>query len=383
VTTYLLHDDALRSPELRHEIAEPIVDPVTFIEHDGTRIIVGSELEAPIFEKREDIVDEFWSGHDFGIDELVNDSSLPVELIEPELVLRALRKLGASSVTVPPGFQLIVADYLRERGIEVVVDPDSWSLRRRRKSPWELEGIERAQRAAETAMLTAARMLGEAEVTRDGRLRFEGEILTAELVRIAMSAELLTQGAESEEVIVQSGDACFGGHELGAGPILPDRPCIVDCFPRDRRTGAHTDMTRTFVPGDASDDVRKMHGHVRTALDIAFESIKPGRSDLYMKVAEYFHEQGIPTQLNHTGNGALREGFSHALGHGVGLEVHERPFVGRRSEELVEGDVIAVEPGLYFEGSGGVRLEDTVIVTATGAEHFTDPYPYDLEPVGP
>jgi Xaa-Pro aminopeptidase len=382
VTTYLLHDDAFHSPELRHEVAEAVVDPITFIEHEGTRIVVGSELEAPIFEKREDVVDEFWSAHQLGIDELVKDRSLPVELMQSELVARALQKVDARKVSVPPNFQLVVADYLRDRGIEVVVDSEAWALRRRRKSPWELEGIERAQRAAETAMLAAARMLGEAEVTREGRLRFEGEILTADLIRLAMSAELLTQGAESEDVIVHSGDACFGGHDPGAGPILPDRPCIVDCFPRDRRSGAHTDMTRTFVPGAISDDVKKMHRHVRTALDIAFESLMPGRDDAYTRVAEYFHEHGIPTQLSHTGDGALREGFSHSLGHGVGLEIHERPHVGRRSEELVEGDVVAVEPGLYFEGIGGVRLEDTVIVTPEGVEHFTDPYPYDLELVG-
>jgi Xaa-Pro aminopeptidase len=97
-------------------------------------------------------------------------------------------------------------------------------------------------------------------------------------------------------------------------------------------------------------------------------------------VSQYFRSQGFPTSDSHEGDEPLVEGFPYSLGHGVGLEVHERPRVGRRPDELVVGDVIAIEPGLYFAGIGGVRLEDTVLVTEEGVQHFTDPYPYDLEP---
>ncbi|MDQ3982937.1 MAG: M24 family metallopeptidase, partial [Actinomycetota bacterium] len=234
--------------------------------------------------------------------------------------------------------------------------------------------------ATETAMLTAARMLREAEPADGNRLRLDGEILTAEWIREAMSAELLAQGAESEEILVQSGDACLGGHDPGRGPILQDTTCVVDCFPRDRRSGAHTDMTRTFVPGTPSDDVVKLHGHVRKALDLAYETIRPGAEDAHLKVAAYFHSLGFPTIDHHDGPGHPKAGFNHSLGHGVGLQVHERPRVGRRPEALEVGDVVAIEPGLYFEGIGGVRLEDTVLVTDRGFEHFTDPFPYDLQP---
>ncbi len=380
MTTYLIYDDALRSPELRHEISEPIGDPVIFVEHDGRRIVVASSFEAPILATREDVVDEVWDYPSLGWTELVEDTSFPQMHIGPELVTRALGRLGVHKVCVPATFWTLAADYLRDKGVDVVVNPDEWAQRRRRKTPWELEGIERAQRATETAMLTAARMLREAEPTQDGRLRFEGEILTAEWVREAMISDLASQGADCDEILVQSGDACLNGHDPGLGPILPNESCVVDCYPRDRRTGVFTDMTRTFVPGRPSEDLVRLHGHVRKALDLAYDSIKPGAENAHRVVADYFHSQGFPTLDHHDGDGHLEQGFNHSLGHGVGLQVHERPWIGRRSEPLQAGDVVALEPGLYFRGIGGVRLEDTVLVTDSGLERFTDPFPYDLSP---
>lgn len=379
-TTFLLYDDAVRSPEMRHEIGEPVMDPLTFVDHDGRRIVVASSLEESLLARREDMIDEVWNIHELGAEELVADPAFPLPLIGPELVRRALGKLNVLSVSVPPNFRTLVADYLRDKGIEVTVDSEAWALRRRRKTPTELEGTERAQRAAETALLAAMHMLREAEPASGGRLKFEGEVLTAEWMREAMSAELLSQGAESDDIIIQSGDQCLDGHDLGTGPIAPDESLIIDCFPRDRRTGAFSDMTRTFVHGEPSAKLAKMHADCKAALEIAFESLRPGRNDAFEKVAGHFHSLGYPTQLRHNGSGPLVEGFSHSLGHGVGLEVHERPWMGRRSDELVEGDVVAVEPGLYFRGVGGVRLEDTVVITDDGVEHFTDPFPYDLEP---
>jgi Xaa-Pro aminopeptidase len=380
MTTYLLWDDALRSRELRHEIGEGVADPVVFMEQDGRRIVAGSRFERAIFERREDVVDEYWTLEELGREQLVQDASVPDHLLDPELVLRAVRRAETSSVVVPATFPVGVADYLRDAGVEVIVDAPAWSGRRRRKAPWELEGAERAQRAADTAMLTAARMLKEAEPTADGRLRFEGEILTAELMRAAMSAELLAQGTDGEDIIIHSDDAWTSGHDPGRGAIRPNCSCIIDLWPRDRRTGVYTDMTRTFVAGMPSDALRHAHAHCRAALEIALEALQPGARDAYERVSRYFSDAGIPTQAHHEGPQPLLEGFCHSLGHGVGLDVHEPPLVGRRSDALVAGDVVAIEPGVYLPGVGGVRLEDTVLVTPTGAEHFTDPYPYELEP---
>ncbi len=380
MSALLAFDSPARDPVTRHEVGEPVVDPIAFIVDEGTTIVVGSAHEEEIFARRDDVVDQFFSASELGSLELQQEGSLAPDLQEAEIVRRALAKLGISSVVVPPTFRLQVADYLRDRDVEVTVDAERWALRRRKKNPWELEAIERAQRAADTALLAAARMLREAEPTDEGLLRFEGEVLTAELVRETMAAELLTQGAESEGILVQSGAGPMMGHSLGSGPIRRNETVIIDCAPRERRHGAFSDTTRTFVPGRVTDEVRRLHADCRAALDIAFECLRPGRSDAFHKVAEFFQAQGHPTKLHHRGPERMRKGFTHSLGHGVGLEVHESPSLGLHAEVLIEGDVVAVEPALYFEGMGNVRLEDTVLVTPDGPRRFTDPYPYELEP---
>ena len=380
MTTFLAYGAPVRDPVLRHEVGEPIADPCIFIDQDGKRTVVGSAYEEDVLARREDVVDQFVSSQELGVVELEADAGFPHRLIGAEIVRRSLDRVGATSAVIPPSFPVVVADYLREKAVDLTVDAAAWDLRRRRKAPWELEAIERAQRAAETAMLTAAHMLRESEPTTEGHLRFEGEILTAELLREAMEAELLTQGAESNSILIQSGAGPMMGHAQGTGPILPNQTCIIDCFPRERKHGAFSDMTRTFVPGRPSQEVVDLHADCRAALEVALDALRPGASDAFRKVADFLNERGHPTKLHHQGGTVLKKGFNHSLGHGVGLEVHEAPDMGIRSDALVEGDVVAVEPGLYYEGIGGIRLEDTVIVTGDGAQHFTDPYPYDLEP---
>ncbi|MDQ3751704.1 MAG: M24 family metallopeptidase [Actinomycetota bacterium] len=378
MTTYLLYDDAVRSPEMRHELGKAIGDDVLFFEHDGRGIVVGSVLEAAIFEGRDDI--EFWSSADLGSRELIADKLFPEGLIHPEIARRALEKLGSPAVTVPATFRVSAADYLRDHDIDVIVDQDAWQMRRRAKSASELEGINRAQGAAESAMQVASRMLRESTSGGNGILVFEGATLTAEIIRAAMVDELLRCGAESEDILVHSGDACLRGHDLGSGPILKDQSCIIDCFPRDRASGCFSDLTRTFVPGTPSAELTALHGHCLRALEIALESVKVGTAEAHARVTEYFHLNGYPTGDHHDGPKPLTEGFFHGLGHGVGLQVHEKPWIGRRADAFVSGDVIALEPGLYFAGVGGVRLEDTVVITDDGCRHLAAPLSYGLAP---
>src|SRR5687767_8438076 len=149
MTTFLHVSDSIRSPEMRHEIAQAVMDPVIFVDRDGKRILACSPFELAIFEKREDVIDQVISFTDLGQEEIVRDSSIPSSLISSYITLNLLQELGESTVVVPGTFPTLLADHLRSNGVNVQVGQEEWVARRRRKAPWEVEGIERAQRAAD------------------------------------------------------------------------------------------------------------------------------------------------------------------------------------------------------------------------------------------
>jgi Xaa-Pro aminopeptidase len=186
----------------------------------------------------------------------------------------------------------------------------------------------------------------------------------------------------ADEFIVSHGAQSAVGHDMGSGQIRSGEPIVVDLWPRDRETACFADMTRTYVVGDAPQELVDYQRLCRQALDDAIGGIRagvPGR-DVFIGTCELFQEHGYKTWLSKEPGEMLEEGFTHGLGHGVGLEVHEEPGMGIASRDpFIAGDVVTVEPGLYRPGFGGCRLEDLILVTADGAENLTD-YPYDLTP---
>jgi len=262
----------------------------------------------------------------------------------------------------------------------VRADRELFVARRRVKNEMELAGIRRALRGAEAAM-TAARELLRAAEPQNGNVVLDGEPLTCERLKLVVEQTFTEHGVFADEFIVSHGPQTAVGHDMGSGPIAPGEPVCLDLFPRDRESGCYADMTRVYVVGDPSDELREYHRLCREALDRSVGAVKPGvpGKELYRISCDVFEEHGFPTLLSKAPGEVLKDGFYHSLGHGVGLEVHEQPTLGRGPGELVAGDVIAVEPGLYRNGFGGIRLEDLVLVTENGAETLTE-YPYDLEP---
>jgi Xaa-Pro aminopeptidase len=378
VADALIFADSLRSPEMRHEVPLGIPDPFLYAERDGDRHVVASSIElARIGEVAPGL--QVLPLEEFGIDELYAQG-LPREEIELEVILRAIRRFGIEQAVVPGTFPLEVADHLRGNGIEVRADREQFVRRRRVKNDAELAGIRRAQHAAEAAMDAARELLRSAE-RQNGSLVVDGEPLTCERLKVAVEQAFTANAAFADEFIVSHGAQTAVGHDMGSGPIAPDEPVCLDLFPRDRESGCFTDMTRVFVAGTPSDELQEYHRLCREALERSVEAVKPGvaGSELYRISCEVFEEHGYPTLLSKKPGEVLKDGFYHSLGHGVGLEVHEEPSLGRAPGELVAGDVIAMEPGLYRNGYGGCRLEDLVLVTDGGPEVLTD-YPYDLEP---
>jgi Xaa-Pro aminopeptidase len=377
VTDILILADSIRSPEMRHEVPLPVPDAFLYAEHAGRRVVVVSSLESQR-------VGEAVPGleviplESLGIDQLLLDGAKPSEAML-EVYTRACQELGLESASVPSTFPLELADRLRANGIELQVDREQFDLRRRRKTETEIAGLRRAQHACEAALDVARAMLRSASV--NGTLVLDGAPLTSERIKAEVERVFTEHGVVADEFIVAHGAQTAVGHEMGHGPILPGEPITFDLFPRDRETGVYTDMTRTYVVGDVSDELREFHTLCKEALDRVVAAVKPGVNGraLFEIPCSLFAEHGYPTQLTKQPGEVLNSGFFHSLGHGVGLEVHERPWLGRVGDDLVAGDVIALEPGLYRPGLGGVRLEDIAIVTDDGIEVVTD-YPYELEP---
>jgi Xaa-Pro aminopeptidase len=260
------------------------------------------------------------------------------------------------------------------------VDDDAVEARRRAKTGRELEGVRRAQRAAEAGMAAAASRLAAARRGADGRLD-----VTAEEVRADLRAACAAHGAACPPDVIVSSVWDGTGHEPGSGPLPVGLPIQIDLWPRDEETSCWADMTRTFVlgePGERAAAVIAEHERLaRAALEDVRAAVRPGVTgrELYDIACEHFEAAGHPTQRT---GGADEEGFQFALGHGVGLAIHEAPNVGLAGREpLVPGDVLAVEPGLWDREVGGVRFEDLLLVTETGCETLTD-YPYALTPQG-
>ena len=256
-----------------------------------------------------------------------------------------------------------------------------FAARRRVKSGIEREGVRRAQRAAEAGMSAAARILLEAE-PGEGAVLIDGEPLTCERIKAAIRIAITECGALAQDMIVSHGAQTAIGHERGSGSIAPGEPVLVDLWPVDAESGCFADMTRTFVVGEADPELLAWHGLCVEALERAVQATRPGMRGraLYELVCDLFQAHGHPTQLSKSPGTTLRDGFFHALGHGVGLEPHEAPNVGRsQTDELVEGDILALEPGLYRSGFGGCRVEDIVRVTRDGAERLTG-FSYELLP---
>jgi Xaa-Pro aminopeptidase len=361
----LIYGAPEQSPDLFHEIPTGIIDPFLYVEANGRRAATVTVLDA---DKVAPLGIEILDPYDLGADELLNRGISRHE-VDLELSRRACERLGVGRALVPPEFPVGLADHLRASGIELFVDPEQFVNRRRVKSEGEIEGIRRAQRAADQAMAVAARMIRAGGVS-------------SEEVRAEMQAVCDAHGCDlPDDVIVSHGPQSAVGHEPGHGPIGEGEVVIVDIWPRDRASRCWADMTRTFIAGGMQppEELAEYWRLTRESLDRSFAEVRAGADcrQIFAISCEPFENAGYPTQRSKPEGMKLDEGYYHSLGHGVGLEVHERPNLGRTPDTLIAGDVITLEPGCYSKELGGVRLEDLVLVGEDGAELLTD-FPYDL-----
>jgi Xaa-Pro aminopeptidase len=288
-----------------------------------------------------------------------------------------LDRYGVESVAVPPRFPLRTADGLREQGVTVQADTDGTVTGIRAvKTPEEIDHVRAAQRANEAAMARAEALIADADTDDEDRLVQGGEPLTSERVKEEIEVTLLRHGCALDETIVACGVDAADPHDRGSGPLMAGEPIIVDIFPRDKATKYHADMTRTFCRGEPDPTVREWYDLTADAKAAALAAVESGTTGeaVHDAVCDVYEDAGLPTLRS---DERAETGFIHSTGHGVGLDVHERPSVGPGGAELQPGQVITIEPGLYDPAVGGVRIEDIVVVTDDGYENLTD-YPERL-----
>ena len=290
------------------------------------------------------------------------------ETATAQATAECLRRHNINKVIADRSLPLIFAELIRQQGIEIDCDLQMGVLDRRAKDEQEIQWLREAQATTESVMEIACRMVARATASNDGTLMHEGAPLTSERVRQEIDVWLLGQGYSNVPSIVAGGPQGADCHSIGTGPLKTGQPVIIDIFPQNRQTRYNGDCTRTVVHGEISPQLQSMHTAVVDAKRAGQAAVAPGvtgeavHQAVIEKIKEHGFEVGIPD------DSAPDEycGMVHGTGHGIGLDVHEPPLLDFKGPELVVGDALTVEPGLYSKAIGGIRVEDMVIVTDDG-----------------
>lgn len=292
---------------------------------------------------------------------------------EPSLALTAAAFLHAqhiTRITVPGHFPLMYADILRELGFEVQASSGTLFPQRAIKTEAEIQHLARAEQLTRASMVQAENFLAACSINNDQTLTHPtSKQVTSADVRAAIETFLIAQDAMPSHTIVACGSQSSDPHQMGSGLILAHQPIIIDIFPRLLDCGYWGDMTRSYVKGTPNAALEKLYQTVLQGQDIGLHAVRSGASSrtIHQAIVQHFEQQGFPTGIKD----GKQQGFFHGTGHGVGLDIHEQPRLSMCDDILQERQVVTVEPGLYYPGLGGVRLEDMVVVRNQGCDNLT------------
>ncbi|HWL53814.1 MAG TPA: Xaa-Pro peptidase family protein [Chthoniobacteraceae bacterium] len=332
-------------------------DPFVWLEKKGRTLVMLNDLEIDRGRQQAQ-VDEVVPQS-----EVARRAGLGERASFGECLLALLKQQRVRSAVVPAGFPFGLAAELMKGGIALEPLPGLFFPEREFKNAEELRAMRRALAITEAGMGRAMEVLSAATIGPRKRLQWGGRALTSERLRAEIDSAVLHAGGQPANTIVAGGNQACDPHERGHGPLLADSLIVLDIFPRDAKSGYYGDMTRTVVRGRASDAQRQLWETVLEAQQAVIRKMKPGADGeaIHRDVVGFFRERGYPTRQE---NGRWT-GFFHGTGHGLGLEIHEPPRFART--RMKPGQVITVEPGLYYPGLGGVRIEDVATITESGA----------------
>lgn len=315
--------------------------------------------------------------HEFDYDRIFKSAQNPAAAYAAffDRILRecGVRESIALVGNLPFPLYLGITESMEEQGwrIHRGNGEDLVQLARKRKEPWEIEMIASVGARTEAVVECVRRTLRQATIERDHVLR-NGEALTLGHLKTIVSHEIARLGmTEDHETILSQGRDAGVPHSRGDAnaAVRPSVPIVIDIFPADRESGYFFDLTRTFCIGPVPPELQRIHADVLAAFNLAAERMVAGTaaSSYQALVCDFFEERGYATTRK---DPATLSGYVHSLGHGVGLDVHEKPFFGLSpsNQDRVEvGDIVTIEPGLYFpDREIGVRIEDTFVVRESG-----------------
>jgi len=370
----LFYADGYKFPDVYHVTKFLATDPIIALENDGEIVIVASSLEEGRARK-ESRATSVENMEAYGLRDLAS-AGIQGDPLNATIIKRFLSKRGISKVRVPPYFFIGLAKQLEDMGVELVVDSELRE-RRRAKRPDEVAALEATQRATEDAWAKGVDALRRSTVKNGGTLELDGAPFTAERLRAIVESRLLELGCVSEGAIIAPGKQAADPHMIGTGPLHEREAIVMDIFPQHKSSRYFADMTRTVAKGQPPPEIVKMYEVTKRAQDAGIKAVRPGVTGraVHELVEDIIFEAGYDTLREgqqRAPTGGLPRGFIHGLGHGLGLEIHEAPNLGRTgTKPLAVGDVVTVEPGIYIPEIGGVRLEDTVVVTEDGCRDLT------------
>lgn len=364
----MIYEDTDKSADLRYLTGFAVSDPFLYFEAGGNKAVVLSSLEygRALKECRKDI-------------EVISITDLEKRFNCPKAERwTAMQQIKAvanfykvKNWDVPYSFPFGLAEQLQKENINVKAVND-FCPERAVKSAEEITAVKNAVALAVKGLNRAIKVLQEAKIAADQTLHWQDQQLTAELLRGEIDAEIARNGGVASGTIVAPGKQAADPHQRGYGPISANEAIVIDIFPRCLKTGYYGDLTRTLVKGKAPEIVWKAFNSVKEAKDLALKKISPEftGAEIHQLVEAYLENAGFETKY---GAGIIPYGFFHSTGHGLGLEVHEEPSLSiREKNKLKAGNIVTVEPGLYYPEWGGVRLEDVALVTENGCENLTE-----------
>lgn len=370
-----IYDTSSRSLDLYYATRFTVYDPVIFLDVKGKKYLIVDTLEVDRAKKTATVYKVFKTSYFKEGFELRRSSIDDVT----DIMKVIFKKLKITKLEVPFNFPIAIADKLRAKKCKLIIKPFPFYPQRTVKTNSEKKEMIEAQKQNFKLFSVVEKILKKAKI-KGQKIYYNGKPLTAEFVRTAVKIEAMNIGLNMpEEPIISCGEQATDPHNIGSGVLKAHQPIIVDIFPVSQKTLFYGDATRTFCKGKAPEKLKKLYSTVKQAQEMGLKLIRAGVNgkNIHQAIVNSFEAAGYKTgEID-----GYQQGFIHGTGHGIGLEIHENPpFIAKLDCILKSGNVTSVEPGLYYKGIGGVRIEDLVYVTKTGCEVLSS-YPKKLEVV--